>query len=71
MSYGQIVSGLLNKVTLVAKGDVKKFIDQYIRILGRIILEDDEVNKLSNEIYKNMKKRSILLLKTRTIYKKK
>jgi len=56
LSYGQIVSDLLNKVTLVAKGDVKKFIDQYVHILGRIILEDSKVNKLCNEIYKKHKK---------------
>ena len=56
LSYRQIVSGVLNKVTLVAKGDVKKFIVQYVDILGRIILEDSKVNKLSNEIYKKHKK---------------
>ena len=61
LSYGQIVSDLLNKVTLVAKGDVKKFIDQYVHILGRIILEDSKVNKLCNEIYKKHKKAINLL----------
>jgi hypothetical protein len=65
LSYGQIVSGLLNKVTLVAKGDVKKFIDQYVYILGRIILEDDEVNKLSNEIYKKHNKAINLIIENK------
>ena len=65
LSYGQIVSDLLNKVTLVAKGDVKKFIDQYVDILGRIILEDSKVNKLSNEIYKKHKKAINLIIENK------
>jgi thiamine phosphate synthase YjbQ (UPF0047 family) len=65
LSYRQIVSGVLNKVTLVAKGDVKKFIVQYVDILGRIILEDSKVNKLSNEIYKKHKKAINLIIENK------
>ena len=38
--------------------EIKKFIEQYIGILRRVVLEDTEVNSLCSKIYKDHKKAS-------------
>jgi len=69
LSYEQIVSNILNKVTLVAKGNVKKFIDQYVDMLRRNILKNTKVNNLCSEIYKNHNKAINFILKEVTVKK--
>ena len=55
-SYGLIEKDILNKVLLEAEGDIQKFLQQYVDILGRIILENSKVKELCSEIYKKHKK---------------
>ena len=63
-SYEQILSDILNKVTpLLAEGDVKRFIKQYVDTIRRNILENSEVNKLGSNIYNNHKKAIDLIIK--------
>ena len=65
-SYRQIVKEVLDKVVPVVSNDeIKKFIEQYIGILRRVVLEDTEVNSLCSKIYKDHKKAIDLIFEAR------